>query len=53
MQALHALLREVAGDVLGEPRMSRDPVWVIDKATGKMRELRPSGRRPRRWRRRR
>jgi hypothetical protein len=53
MRTLLALLDEIAGDVLGKPRVSQEPIYVIDKATGKMREVRPSERRGRRRRRKR
>ena len=39
MQTLLALLQEIAGDCLGEPRVSHDPVMVIDKNTGEMRSV--------------
>lgn len=42
MQTLLALLQELAGDCLGDPRMSQDPMWVIDKQTGKMKRIRES-----------
>ncbi len=53
MQTLLALLQEIAGDCLTEPRMSQDPMLVIDKETGKMKRIResrpqPSKRRSRR-----
>jgi len=39
MQTLLAVLREVAGELLDEPRRSRDSNLVIDKRTGKMRTV--------------
>jgi len=53
MQRLLALLDEIAGDVVGQPQMSHDPVAVIDKATGKMRQTQSSKPRPKRRRRKR
>jgi hypothetical protein len=37
MEALLALLREIAGDLLGEPRITYSEIAIIDKKTGKMR----------------
>jgi len=53
MQRLLALLSEIAGDVVGHPQMSHDPVAVIDKATGKMRQIQSTKPRPGRRRRKR
>jgi hypothetical protein len=39
MQTLLAVLQEIAGDLLDEPRRSRDPDLVIDKRTGKSRVI--------------
>lgn len=52
MRILLDLLQEIAGDYLGQPRMSRDPVLTIDKSTRKM-TPQPSKRKPRRRRRKR
>lgn len=40
MQILLEVLQEIAGSDLGEPRLSTDKVYVIDKATRKMRSVR-------------
>ncbi|MCP4541316.1 MAG: hypothetical protein GY832_29650 [Chloroflexi bacterium] len=55
MQTLLALLHEVAGDMLGEPRISYDVVMGIDKSTNKMCKMKVSepGQRSKRRRRRR
>jgi hypothetical protein len=42
MRVLLAMLQEVAGDLLGKPRMSHKPILAIDKATGAMRKIGPS-----------
>jgi hypothetical protein len=42
MQTLLALLQEIAGDLLSEPRITYDAVLVINKETGKTQEKRPS-----------
>jgi hypothetical protein len=41
MEVLLASLQQIAGDLLGEPRMTYDKIAVIDKRTGKARATRP------------
>jgi hypothetical protein len=41
MEMLLAVLQEIAGDLLGEPRLTYDKMPVIDKRTGKTRTQRP------------
>lgn len=53
MQTLLAVLQEIASDLLGDPRRSRDPDVVIDKRTGKSRTIESAKPRSRRRRRRR
>ncbi len=56
LQTLLALLREIAGDLLGKPYMRQDPALALDKRTGKAKTVKSSGpsspkqRRRRRWR---
>ena len=55
METLLALLREIAGDLLGEPRITYGEIPVIDKQTGKSRMQRashPRGQAPKRRKRR-
>jgi hypothetical protein len=42
MQALLGLLREITGDLLGEPRITYGDIPMIDKRTGKTRVQRAS-----------
>lgn len=49
MRVLLDLLQEIAGDILGEPQMERDPVPAIDKRTRKPRGRAAERKQRRRW----
>jgi hypothetical protein len=49
MQALLAVLQEIAGEFLGHPHIRQDPTYVMDKQTGKMKRFKsPAPQSPRR-----